>query len=64
MRARSLDREAGRDKHGYRTMTPEALDAAFRADTPAIGLWLDTTALSIEQTVDEILARRDASLIP
>ena len=45
-------------------MTPEALDAVFRADTPPIGLWLDTTALSIEQTVDEILARRDASLIP
>ena len=57
-------REAGRDKDGYRTMTPAAFDAAFRADTPRVGLWLDTTTLSIDQTVDEILAGRDASLVP
>ncbi|PWU53070.1 hypothetical protein DLJ46_01905 [Micromonospora globispora] len=32
------------------------LDAEFRADTPRIGLWLDTSAQSPAQTVDEILA--------
>ena len=33
------------------------LDAEFRADTPRIGLWLDTSEQSPAQTVDEILAR-------
>jgi chloramphenicol 3-O-phosphotransferase len=33
------------------------LDAAFRLETPAIGLWLDTSQLTVPETVDEILAR-------
>jgi hypothetical protein len=45
-------------------MTPEALDAAFRAETAPIGLWLDTTTLTIEQTVNTILDQPDASQIP
>ena len=57
-------REAGRPKTGYGTMTPEELDTAFRASTPRVGLWLDTTALSIDQTVDHILGQPESSRVP
>ena len=51
-------REAARAKDAY--AGPDdlaALDAALRSDTPAIGLWLDTSELTPEATVDEIAAR-------
>ncbi|MEV0607622.1 AAA family ATPase [Polymorphospora rubra] len=50
-------REAGRPKTGYGDWTPADLDAGLRAETPRIGLWLDTSAQTPEQTVDEILSR-------
>src|SRR5262245_6499702 len=50
-------REAGRGKQGYTTITPEDLDRGFRRDTPRRGLWLDTTRLNVEETVDQILGR-------
>ena len=57
------EREAARPKTAYRgDVTPENLDEAMR-ETPRIGLWLDTSALTAEQTVDEILRRRDESLV-
>jgi predicted kinase len=56
-------REAARHKTGYRQMTPAQFDAAFRADTPRLGLWLDTTALSVDETVEQILSRPDESVI-
>jgi predicted kinase len=56
-------REAAREKTGYSTWTPEELDHELRANTPRLGLWLDTSALSIEDTVEAILARLDAALI-
>ncbi|MFV0309468.1 MAG: hypothetical protein ACK5OX_17185 [Desertimonas sp.] len=56
-------REAGRGKVGYRTMTPDELDAGMRADTPRRGLWLDTSELSVAQTVDAILARSAESVV-
>lgn len=36
-------REAARPKAGYGVWTVEALDHALRAETPRIGLWLDTS---------------------
>lgn len=33
------------------------LDKTLRADTPKIGLWLDTSAQTVEETVAEILSR-------
>jgi hypothetical protein len=39
------------------------LDASMRRETPRVGLWLDTTHLSAEQTVDAILARSDQALL-
>jgi predicted kinase len=56
-------REAARSKTGYVQMTPAELDAAFRAATPRLGLWLDTTLLSVDETVEQILSRPEASVI-
>ena len=55
-------REAGRAKSGYGEWTPEMLDADLRADTPRIGLWLDTSDQTPAQTVDEIISRLDEAL--
>ncbi|MFH8472786.1 AAA family ATPase [Streptomyces sp. NPDC018000] len=50
-------REAGRGKNGYGAgWTVEALDRVLQEETPRIGLWLDTTGQSVEQTVDAVLA--------
>jgi chloramphenicol 3-O-phosphotransferase len=50
-------REAARPKAGYKGgWTPEAFDAMVRAETPPIGLWLDTSRLSLAETVQAIFA--------
>lgn len=51
------EREAGRGKVAYGTFTIEQLDQALHDETPRIGLWLDTSAQTVAETVDEILAR-------
>lgn len=48
-------REAERSKKGYGIWTVEALDRVLRTETPRIGMWLDTSDLTPEQTVREIL---------
>jgi len=54
-------REAGRAKSGYKGgWTPETFDALVRRETPDIGLWLDTSALTLSETVDHILAHPEA----
>ena len=52
-------REAGRSKVAYRDghFGIAALDDGLRNGTPRIGLWLDTSDQTPEQTVDEIVAR-------
>ncbi|MEV4523638.1 AAA family ATPase [Micromonospora tulbaghiae] len=50
-------RERDRPKKGYGDWPVADLDAGFRADTPRIGLWLDTSGQTPEETVAEILAR-------
>ncbi|MFG2056197.1 AAA family ATPase [Micromonospora sp. NPDC048930] len=50
-------RERGRSKQGYGDWPVADLDAGFRADTPRIGLWLDSSAQTPAETVDEIVAR-------
>ncbi len=50
-------RNAARGKDGYHAFAVEQLDAVLRQDTPRIGLWLDTSALTPEETVVAILAR-------
>jgi cytidylate kinase len=50
------EREAGRGKTGYRSATADAFDRAFRAETPRLGLWLDSSGLTVAETVEHILA--------
>ncbi|MEU7144629.1 AAA family ATPase [Nocardia sp. NPDC046473] len=50
-------REAGRGKAADGAFSVAELDAALWQSTPRIGLWLDTSYLTVQQTVDEILAR-------
>jgi chloramphenicol 3-O-phosphotransferase len=50
-------REAGRGKIAYGTFSVTQLDQELRDGTPRIGLWLDTSAQTPAETVDEILAR-------
>jgi cytidylate kinase len=42
---------------GYGDWTVGSLDATFRRETPQLGLWLDTSDQTPDQTVDEILVR-------
>jgi hypothetical protein len=46
-----------RPKSGYGDWPVADLGAEFRAGTPRIGLWLDNSDQTPEQTVEEILAR-------
>jgi predicted kinase len=50
-------REAARQRKGYTHWTVEELYESFAASTPRIGLWLETSDQTAEETVDEILAR-------
>ncbi|MCE7006887.1 AAA family ATPase [Kibdelosporangium philippinense] len=53
-----LAREKGRSKADtYDQWTIELLDKGLREDTPKIGLWLDTSDQTPDETVDEILSR-------
>jgi len=56
------EREAARDKVGYAGLTVEVLDNALRQQTPRLGLWIDSSNQSAEETVGEIMERgwRDA----
>jgi chloramphenicol 3-O-phosphotransferase len=51
------EREAARGKNGYGSWTPHTLDLVLRQETPRLGLWLDTSAMTVDETVDVILAR-------
>ncbi len=59
VRKRDEARQAARGKVAYKPGDEgvSELDAYLREQTPRIGLWLDTSELSVEQTVEEILAR-------
>jgi len=52
------EREAGRRKRGYRQETDVInFDRVLREETPQIGLWLDTSTLTVAETVDTILVQ-------
>ncbi|MDX2540353.1 AAA family ATPase [Streptomyces sp. WI04-05B] len=57
-------REAERPKSGYGDWSVEALDRALREQTPRIGLWLDTSGQTPEQTVLTILDRLAGARVP
>ncbi|MEO3799854.1 AAA family ATPase [Nonomuraea sp. B1E8] len=51
-------RERARGKRGYAGgWTIAQLDAVLRDETPRLGLWLDTSRQSPEETVNEIISR-------
>ncbi|MGO4790048.1 AAA family ATPase [Paenibacillus sp. 2KB_20] len=50
-------REQIRDKKGYGVWTIHELNRRLTIETPRIGLWLDTSDLSPEETVEEIWKR-------
>lgn len=56
-------RETARNKTGYTTWSPVELDRALRTDTPRLGLWLDTSTLSIEETINTILDQLDKAVV-
>ncbi|SHJ17353.1 Predicted kinase [Clostridium amylolyticum] len=51
------EREASRNKKGYGGWTVAEFDNLFRNETPRIGLWLDSSELTPQETVDAILTR-------
>ena len=57
------DRESKRAKAGYGLWTVESLDSLLRDHTPRIGLWLDTSAHTPEQTLAALLANLPAAEI-
>ncbi|MBB5960671.1 putative kinase [Saccharothrix tamanrassetensis] len=50
-------REAARGKNAYDEWTVDLLDRTLRHDTPRLGLWLDTSEQTPDDTVAEVLAR-------
>lgn len=64
---------AERDQHRLQTrgkiayivggLTPESMDAILRESTSRAGLWLDTSDLTVEQTVDAILERPKETIV-
>ncbi len=54
-RARQLARGKVAYKHGDEPVAD--LDAYFRRETPRIGLWIDTSDQTADETVDAVLAR-------
>ncbi|RIX60331.1 phosphotransferase [Paenibacillus nanensis] len=57
------EREAGRHKKGYGLWSVAQLDHVLRHETPAIGMWLDTSRLTPEETVDAILKRAEGEAL-
>ena len=62
IQARDHARRLARGKTAYKPgdLGPAELDAAFRRETPRLGLWLDTSAQTVAETVEEILDRFQA----
>lgn len=56
-------REEARAKDSYDRWTVEALDHSLRTETPRIGLWIDSSDLTVDETVDAILLDPLASVI-
>ena len=56
-------REEQRAKAGYVHFSPGALDEVLRRETAKIGYWLDSSAQTPEETVDDILANLDKAAV-
>jgi chloramphenicol 3-O-phosphotransferase len=56
-------REEQRAKSGYVHFSPGALDEVLRRETAQIGYWLDSSAQTPDETVDDILAHLDRAAV-
>jgi chloramphenicol 3-O-phosphotransferase len=56
-------REAARAKTGYGSWTVGGIDHVLRDETPRLGLWLDTSRQTPQETVDCLLDRLDEALV-
>ena len=56
-------REEQRMKAGYVHFSPGALDDVLRSETARIGYWLDSSAQTPEETVEDILANLDEAAV-
>lgn len=59
----AFQRDETRHKQTYTSWTPEALDQALREETPHIGLWLDTSNMTVEETVTAIFDQIDKAKV-
>jgi chloramphenicol 3-O-phosphotransferase len=58
------ERDAGRAKTGYADgWAADGFVRALTEDTPRIGLWLDTSRLTVQETVDAILAGAERAVV-
>jgi hypothetical protein len=56
-------REAAREAAGYEHWSVDELHRGFAEGTPRLGLWIDSSEQTPEQTVEEILARSEEALV-
>jgi hypothetical protein len=62
---RDEERRSSLGKVAYRGgFTPAENDAHLAATRRDVGLWLDTSEQTAEETMDEILARREEAVVP
>lgn len=59
-----IAREGGRAAVVYGGWSVAEFHAVFATQTPRIGLWLDTTDQTAEETVDEIVTRKSEAALP
>ena len=59
----ALQRDRERGKTAYGDWTPDELDLSIRTETAKIGLWLDTSNLTVNETVKTVFARLDEARI-
>jgi hypothetical protein len=57
------ERDSGRAKGGYGRWSIDELDRALRDETPRLGLWIDSSELTPEETVAAILERIDEARV-
>lgn len=57
-------REAGRGKRGYGDVDEvTSFDEVLRTQTPRLGLWLDSSTLTVDETVAQLLANLPAARV-
>ena len=56
-------RERQRAKTGYLHFSPGVLDEVLRRETAQIGYWLDSSAQTPDETVDDILANLERARV-